>query len=212
MSRTEPTRMPELMSHDRADLDALLDSGVLAHVGFVDEDGTPAVLPTAVARWGDLLLAHGSTGSRWMRRVAAGVPVAVSIAVVDGVVVARSAFESSLLYTSAVLFGEFHVLDGADHEAALDVLTDRVLPGRTSEVRRPTRRELAATEVVAMPIETWSLRRSDGWPEDPEHDVAGPAWAGHLRYGPPPVTRHAAPDLRPGTPEPGSLDRVRGVR
>jgi nitroimidazol reductase NimA-like FMN-containing flavoprotein (pyridoxamine 5'-phosphate oxidase superfamily) len=199
------------MSLDRGDLDALLDSTVLAHIAFVD-DGTPAILPTAVARWGDRLLTHGSTGSRWMRRVAAGVPVAVSVAVVEGVVVARSAFESSLLYTSAVLFGQFRPLDEAEHEAALDVLTDRVLPGRTSEVRRPTRRELAATLVLAMPIDTWSLRRSDGWPEDPEEDVAGPAWAGHLRYGPPPVSRSPAPDLRPGTPEPGSLDRVSGVR
>ncbi|GAA3654037.1 pyridoxamine 5'-phosphate oxidase family protein [Nocardioides ginsengisoli] len=212
MSRTEPTRMPELMSHDRADLDALLEAGVLAHLSFVDDDGTPAVLPTAVARWGDLLLAHGSTGSRWMRRVASGVPTAVSVAVVDGVIVARSAFESSLVSTSAVLFGSFAVLEGADHEAALDVLTDRMLPGRTSEVRRHTRRELAATLVLAMPIQTWSLRRSDGWPEDPEEDVAGSAWAGLLRYGAPPVTRHPAPDLRPGIPEPGSLDRVRGVR
>lgn len=204
--------MPDLMSHERADLDALLDSGVLAHIAFVDDDGTPAVLPTAVARWGDLLLAHGSTGSRWMRRVASGAPTAVSVAVVDGVIVARSAFESSLLYTSAVLFGSFRVLEGAEHETALDVLTDRMLPGRTAEVRRPHRRELAATLVLAMPIETWSLRRSDGWPEDPEDDIAGPAWAGVLRYGEPAVTRHPAPDLRPGIAEPGSLDAIRGVR
>jgi hypothetical protein len=147
-----------------------------------------------------------------MRRIASGVPTAVSVAVVDGIIVARSAFESSLVYTSAVLFGSFGVLAGDQHAAALDVLTERMLPGRTTEVRRHTRRELAATLVLAMPIETWSLRRSDGWPEDPDEDVAGPAWAGVLRYGAPPTTRHPAPDLRSGIPEPASLDRVRGVR
>ena len=200
------------MSADRADLDALLDRTVLGHFAFTDDDGTPVSLPSVVARWGDRILTHGSTGSRWLRRMASGVPVAVSVAEVNGVIVARSAYESSLLYTSAVLFGSFTPLAGAEKLAALDVLTDRLLPGRTAEVRRPTAKELAATTMLAMPVTEWSLRRSDGWPEDPDSDVAGPAWAGHVRLGAPAATVAAAPDLRPGISVPRSAGRVSGLR
>jgi uncharacterized protein len=212
MSRTAATRMPEMMSADRADLDALLDRTVLGHFAFADEDGSPVALPSVLVRWEDRILTHGSTGSRWLRRIAAGVPVAVSVATVDGIVVARSAYESSLLYRSAVLFGSFAALDGEAKLAALDVLTDRLLPGRTAEVRRPTAKELAATTMLAMPIGEWSLRRSDGWPEDPDSDVAGPAWAGHIRFGAPPATLEAAPDLRPGIGVPPSAGRAGGIR
>jgi uncharacterized protein len=212
MSRTAATRMPEMMSADRADLDALLDRTVLGHFAFADEDGSPVALPSVVVRWEDRILTHGSTGSRWLRRIAAGVPVAVSVATVDGIVVARSAYESSLLYCSAVLFGSFSPLDDAAKLAALDVLTDRLLPGRTDEVRRPSAKELAATTMLAMPIGEWSVRRSDGWPEDPDSDVAGAAWAGHIRFGVPPATVAGAPDLRPGIAVPPSAGRVRGIR
>lgn len=210
MTRTTPTRLPGTMSAERGDLDALLDSTVVAHVAFVAEDGLPAVLPTAVARNGDALVVHGSTGSRWMRLVA-GCPAAVSIAAVDGVVVARSAFESSLLYRSAVLFGRFRRLDGREQRAALDVIADRLVPGRTAEVRAPTRRELAATLVLAMPIDEWSLRISDGWPEDPDEDVSGPAWAGVVRFGDRPAAAHAAPDLRAGVAIPASVSSLRAA-
>ncbi len=204
--------MPEMMSADRADLDALLDRTVLGHFAFADEDGRPVALPSVIARWGDRVLTHGSTGSRWLRRIAAGVPVAVSVATVDGIVVARSAYASSLLYASAVLFGAFTPLAGEEKLAALDVLTDRLLPGRTAEVRRPTAKELAATTMLAMPIGEWSVRLSDGWPEDPQDDVAGPAWAGLVRFGPPPATLAGAPDLRPGIPVAPSAGQARGIR
>ena len=104
--------MPEMMSHDRGALDALFDATIVGHVAFVDEDGGPAVLPTAVVRWGDRLVVHGSTGSRWMR-LAAGSPAVVSITAVDGIIVARSAFESSVSYRSAVVFGSFETLKSA---------------------------------------------------------------------------------------------------
>jgi uncharacterized protein len=168
MSRTTPTRMPELMSSDRSDLDTLLDKTVLAHIAFVSGDGTPALLPTMAARWGDRILVHGSTGSTWMRQIAAGIPVAVSLAVIDGIVVARSAFESSLLYSSAVLFGSFASVAAEEKEAALEVFTNRLLPGRAGEIRHPAARELAATILLAMPIGEWSLRGNNGWPDDPE--------------------------------------------
>ncbi len=160
MSRVS-TRLPEKMSSDRDALDALLDSTVLAHVAYVDDAGAPGVLPTAAVRWGDRLLVHGSTGSRWMR-LASQDPVTVSIAAVDGVVVARSAFESSVLYRSAVLFGRFTRLAGTELADALDVVTERLIPGRRVELRASTAKELAATMVLAMPIDDWSLRISDG--------------------------------------------------
>ncbi|ONH32973.1 pyridoxamine 5'-phosphate oxidase family protein [Pseudofrankia asymbiotica] len=210
MPRTEPTRLPELMSHDRADLDRLLASTVLGHVGFVD-DGHPVVLPTAVIRWDDQLVIHGSTGSRWLRAIATGRPVSVSVAAIDGVLVARSAFESALLYRSAVLFGAFTPITGPDKETALDVLTDRITPGRVAELRRPTTRELAATLLLAMPIRQWSMRVLDDWPHDPADDVAGPAWAGHVRFGAPPLTALDAPDLRPGIPPPTSATAITGI-
>lgn len=208
MARIDSTRMPELMSRDRRALDGLLDSTIVAHVAFVAEDDTPGILPTAAARWRDELVVHGSTGSRWMRLVS-GAPVAVSITAVDGIVVARSAFESSLLYRSAVLFGSFRRLDGQEKSDALDALTDRLIPGRLGEVRASTRRERAATLVLALPIREWSLRISDDWSEDPADDVADEAWAGHVRFGDRGHTVLAAPDLRPGIPVPPSVSGLR---
>ncbi len=208
MSRTTPIRLPRTMSTDRAALDALLASTVVGHVAFVTAEGEPAVLPTAVVRRGDELVVHGSTGSRWMR-LASGSPAVVSIAVVDGVVVARSAFESSLLYRSAVLFGRFRTLRGAEQSAALDAITERLIPGRVPEVRPSSRKELAATLVLAMPIDEWSLRVSDGGPAPPAEDGAGPAWAGTVRFGKRPTGVADAPDLRDGIPVPPSIAALR---
>jgi nitroimidazol reductase NimA-like FMN-containing flavoprotein (pyridoxamine 5'-phosphate oxidase superfamily) len=202
--------MPELMTTHREVLDALLDSTIVAHVAYVDENGAPGVLPTAVARWGDSLIVHGSTGSRWMRLVS-GAPAAVSVTAVDGIVVARSAFESSLIYRSAVLFGSFRVLAGDEKAEALDTLTEKLIPGRLSEVRPNRNKELAATLVLAMPIDEWSARVSDGWPEDSADDLAGDAWAGQVRFGSPPVTVVAAPDLRQGIRVPPSVRALGGI-
>lgn len=201
---TRITRLSELGSRDRGALDALLDQAQVGHVGVV-RDGLPVVVPTAVARDGDRLLMHGSTGSGWMREAAAGAPVCVTVTVIEGLVVARSAFESSMLYRSAALFGRCTSLDAAEKRQALDLFTEHLLPGRVAEVREPTTKELAATLVLALPIERWSLKISDGWPEDPEADVVGPAWAGvvrsRTRFGVP----EPAPDLRAGIEVPASV-------
>lgn len=202
-TRTDITRLREKGSGDRSALNALLDSQILGHFGFVDTSGLPVVIPTGVVRDGDVVLAHGSTGSPWMRRLAAGAPTCLTVTAVDGVVVARSAFESSLHYRSAVLFGACGVVD--DKVRALDLITDRLIPGRTAEIRRPRAQELAATLVFALPIREWSLKISDGWPDDPADDVAGEAWAGVV----PQITTHGrpqpAPDLRAGITEPLSV-------
>ncbi len=201
-------RLPELASTDRAALDRLLDGALVGHFALVAEDGTPAVIPTAVIRDGDRVLAHGSTGSRWMRRLASGVPTALAVTSYDGLLVARSAFESSIHYRSAVVYGRCTPLTD-DKPRALDLITERLLPGRVAEVRRPTQAELAATLVLALPIEDWSLRISDGWPEDGPDDVAGPAWAGVVPLRQVYDAPLAAPDLTDGIEVPPSVAGLR---
>jgi nitroimidazol reductase NimA-like FMN-containing flavoprotein (pyridoxamine 5'-phosphate oxidase superfamily) len=204
---TRLTRIPEKARFERADLDQLLDTVHIGHVGVIVDD-LPVVFPTAVARDGDRLLIHGSTGSPWMRRVADGAPVSIAVTGFDGLVVARSAFESSIHYRSAVLFGTCqHITDAADKAHCLDQITGALLPGRLVELRPPTKKELAATLVMALPIERWSLKVSAGWPDDPPDDVAGPAWAGvipaWISYGDP----IAAPDLTAGIAVTPSVQR-----
>jgi uncharacterized protein len=203
-ARTTITRLREKGSTDRSALDALLDSCLLGHFGLATDDG-PVVIPTAVVRDGDRVLAHGSTGSRWMRRLADGAPTCLTVTALDGVVVARSAFESSLHYRSAVLFGSCAPV--ADRDRALDLITERLIPGRTAEIRRPRPAELAATLVLELPIIEWSLKISAGWPEDPDDDVAGDAWAGVVPMTAGYAAPLAAPDLREGIAVPPSVRR-----
>jgi nitroimidazol reductase NimA-like FMN-containing flavoprotein (pyridoxamine 5'-phosphate oxidase superfamily) len=206
MSTTRITRLPEKASFDRAELDRLLDSVHIGHFALVADD-QPVAIPTAVVRDGDRVLAHGSTGSPWMRRLAAGARTSLAVTAFDGLVVARSAFESSMHYRSAVLFGVCTPVERADVRRALDVITEALLPGRAAEVREPSAKELAATLVLQLPIEQWSLKVSAGWPDDPAEDVAGPAWAGvipaRVSYGEP----VAAPDLRAGISPAPSIQR-----
>jgi nitroimidazol reductase NimA-like FMN-containing flavoprotein (pyridoxamine 5'-phosphate oxidase superfamily) len=203
-ARTEITRLREKARTDRAELDALLDSVHLGHFALAT-GGAPVVIPTAVVRDGDRIVAHGSSGSHWMRTLANGAPTCLAVTAVDGVVAARSAFESSIHYRSAVLFGTCAVLDGADKEQALDLVTAALIPGRVAELRRPAEKELAATLVLALPITEWSLKVSAGWPDDPPEDVDGDAWAGVIPvvrcFGPP----VPAPDLRAGIALPPSV-------
>jgi nitroimidazol reductase NimA-like FMN-containing flavoprotein (pyridoxamine 5'-phosphate oxidase superfamily) len=209
--RTEITRLREKARTERADLDALLDS---VHVGHfaLSTDAGPVVFPTAVVRDGDRVLAHGSTGSRWLRALADGAPTCLEVTAVDGLVAARSAFESSIHYRSAVLFGTCTVLEGPDKEHALDLVTNALIPGRVAEVRRPTDKELAATLVLALPIVEWSVKVSAGWPDDPAEDVDGDAWAGVI-----PLLRSfgeplPAPDLRAGIAVPPSVAGLADTR
>jgi nitroimidazol reductase NimA-like FMN-containing flavoprotein (pyridoxamine 5'-phosphate oxidase superfamily) len=206
-TRTQITRLREKARLERAALDDLLDSSRVGHFGLVDEAGRPVVIPTAIVRAADQVLAHGSTGSRWMRALAAGAPTCLTVTALDGLVVARSAFESSLHYRSAVLFGTCTPV--TDRERALDVITEALLPGRTAELRRPSGREIDATLVLALPIEEWSLKVSDGWPDDRPEDLPGDAWAGVVPlvsgYGEP----RPAPDLRAGITVPPSVQALR---
>ncbi|MDT5190616.1 MAG: uncharacterized protein QOI28_2867 [Mycobacterium sp.] len=203
---TRITRIGEKQDTSRSSLDELLDSTPLATVALI-RDGHPVIFPTGFARIGDELVIHGSTGSPWMRALAGGAAAAVSVTALDGVVVARSAFESSFRYRSAALFGVFELVPEADKVPYLESVTEVFIPGRVAELRPSTRRELAATMALRMPIgeDNWSLKVSAGWPEDPEEDVAADAWAGvvpmTISYGAP----QSAPDLTPGIPVPASV-------
>jgi nitroimidazol reductase NimA-like FMN-containing flavoprotein (pyridoxamine 5'-phosphate oxidase superfamily) len=199
--RTRIRRLPEKAVDDPAVLHAILDAARVAHVGFADEDGRPVVIPTGAARDGDRLLLHGSTGSRLFRRLAAGAEVCVTLTMLDGMVLARSAFESSMHYRSAMVFGVATEVRDDDKAAALRAMSEAWLPGRWDTLRAPTEKELAATMVLALPLDEWSVKVSDGPPEDPESDLDAPVWAGVL----PLVTTYGdpvpAPDLR-GDPAP----------
>ena len=191
MTNTTLTRMHDRAVTDRTELDRLLDDTVLAHIGMVDDTGSAVVIPTGIARDGDRILIHGSTGSGWMRRVAEGRQVCVTVTDLNGIIVARSSFESSFRYRSAVLFGTFTRLSDPDVSHALDVIIEHFLPGRRAEIRGTRRRELAATMVLAMPIQDWSLKISGAWPTDPADDVAG-EHLGRRHPLPCPVRRPAA--------------------
>lgn len=203
---TRVTRLGEKQTASREALDALLASTPLATIALV-RDGHPTVFPTGFTRVGDELVVHGSTGSPWLRALAAGAPAAISVTTLDGVVVARSGFESSFHYRSAALFGVFEPVPEADKVSYLDALTDAFIPGRVAELRPSTRREIAATVALRMAItaDNWSLKVSAGWPEDPDSDVAGDAWAGVVPmatvYGDP----RPAPDLTAGIELPQSV-------
>ncbi|HJQ43763.1 MAG TPA: pyridoxamine 5'-phosphate oxidase family protein, partial [Jatrophihabitantaceae bacterium] len=201
VTRTELTRHPEKSSSERADLDALLDSERIGHFSLSTDAG-PVIIPTAIARDGDRVLAHGSTGSTWMRALADGAATCLAVTAFDALVVARSAFESSMHYRSAVIFGRCVPVRDDEKAEALDLITDHLIPGRVAELRRPTAKELAATQVLALPIEEWSVKMSAKWPEDGDADIAGDAWAGvvprAVTFGSP----RPAPNLRDGIPVP----------
>lgn len=196
-------RIPENMSQDRRAFDVLLESSIVAHIGFYAWQ-RPQVFPTAFAVLDDSIVIHGSTGSRWMRALV-DQPATVEVTKVDAIVVARSTFESSVRYRSAMIFGSFAQVHGDRKAALLEAVSDRLIPGRTQEVRPSTKRELAATAVLSMPIDQWSLRVSDGWPEDEDDDIAAQAWAGVVAFGAPTARIEAAPDLRDGITVPKSV-------
>jgi uncharacterized protein len=176
-SRTRIRRLPEKTVEDRGVMESILDAAIVAHVG-VAVGGQPFVLPVGHARDGDRLLLHGSTGSRLFRTIAGGAPVCVTVTLLDGLLVARSLFESSMHYRSVVILGRGVAMKGAAKVAALDVLADKLLPGRRADARPPTRKELAATAVVAVPLVEWSVKVSAGEPEVVDDDAGWEPWTG----------------------------------
>jgi nitroimidazol reductase NimA-like FMN-containing flavoprotein (pyridoxamine 5'-phosphate oxidase superfamily) len=176
--RTTHHRRPSRGSHDRSVVNAILDEALVCHVGFVD-GGQPFVLPTAHARVEDRLYLHGAVASRMLGALAEGAPVCVTVTLVDGVVLARSAFHHSMNYRSVVVLGTARVVtEPREKRAALDALVDHVAPGRSRQTRPPDESELRATLVLCLPITEASAKIRSGPPIDLEDDHALPGWAG----------------------------------
>jgi uncharacterized protein len=175
--RTRVKRIPDRGRYDRETIDAILDEGLVCHVGF-EVDGQPYVIPTLYARAGDVVYLHGSSASRTLRQLSAGVPVCVTVTLLDGLVLARSVFHHSMNYRSVVLFGTATPLEGGEKESALHALVEHLAPGRWDEARQPTPTELKATSILALPIDEASAKVRSGPPKDEPEDEDLPVWAG----------------------------------
>ncbi|WP_174187026.1 pyridoxamine 5'-phosphate oxidase family protein [Nocardia barduliensis] len=200
--RSTPTRATDRARTDRAELDAVLDAGLICHLGVL-LGGTPVVLPTTYGRDGDTLYLHGSTGAGNMRAALAG-DISVGVTLVDGVVYARSAMHFSMNYRSAVVLGRAREVSGHDERLhGLRVIVEHAAPSSWSRVRPPSKKELAATTVLALDLTEASVKIREGGPKDDEADIeAGGVWAGVLplrQVWDAPVD---SPDLAPGIPVP----------
>jgi nitroimidazol reductase NimA-like FMN-containing flavoprotein (pyridoxamine 5'-phosphate oxidase superfamily) len=173
--RTKLSRLPKRGSHDRETVDAILDEALIGHVAWV-HDGRPAVIPTLVARDGDRVLIHGSSASRTLRALRAGIEACLEVTHVDGIVLARSAFHHSMNYRSAILYGTLEPVQ--DAERALEIFTEKLVPGRWEHVRWPNRKELKATTVLGLPITEGSAKIREGMPVDDDEDYDLDTWAG----------------------------------
>lgn len=190
--------------YDRVTIYAVLDEALVCHVGFV-ADGQPVVIPTSHWRVGERLFFHGGQGSRLARVLATSDEVCVSVALVDGLVLARSAFHHSINYRSVVLFGRPEPVEDPEAKAAaFAILIDKLAPGRSAAVRSPTAKELAATRVSALPIAEGSAKLRAGLPVDSASDLTWPVWAGVIPVatvrGTPEPDEHVPPGLVDGMP------------
>ena len=195
---TRLKRLPERGSHDFELACRIIDEAKICHVGFTLQ-GQPYVVPMALGRDGDRILLHGSVASRLVKELVGGLPCCVTVTHLDGLVLARSAFHSSMNYRSLMVFGRAEPIeDVAEKTRCLDALVDHLVPGRSAELRPSSRKELNATALLALPIETFSIKTRSGPPSDAAADLDADVWAGvvplALRAGEP----EDAPDLKNG--------------
>ncbi|MEI6361469.1 MAG: pyridoxamine 5'-phosphate oxidase family protein [Actinomycetes bacterium] len=208
--RTRVRRIPERTVTEVGALHDVLDAGLVAHVAVHDADGQPYVIPVAFARRANEVVFHGSTGSRLFRSLAEGQPTCLTVTLLDGLVLARSAFESSMNYRSVMVLGVARRLDGDDELDALRVITEHLLPGRWTECRQPNAKERAATLTLALSLDECSVKIRTGGPEDVPEDITDPVysrvWAGTVpmyeSFGTPILSDEALPD----TPVPAYIN------
>ena len=208
--RTRVRRLHERGRYDRETIDAVLDAGLVAHLGFV-HDEQPFVVPTLHARVGDRVYVHGSAASRTLRQLATGIPACLTVTLLDGIVLARSIFEHSMNYRSVVVLGTATPVTEPDEKAtALEAFSEKVLPGRWAEARPPTAKELKATSILRLPLDEASAKIRTGGPEDGDTpDAELDVWAGHLPLVVQALAPVPDPTLRPGIPIPPALERYR---
>jgi uncharacterized protein len=197
--RTTVRRLPARGSYNRDLIHSILDEAMVCHVGFV-VDGRPFVIPTLHVRVGDRLYMHGAPGSRMLKAMASGVDVCVTVTLVDGLVLARSAFHHSMNYRSVVVFGVAEAVDDPEEKTrVLNALSEHLVPGRWRDVRGPAAGELKATSILSLPIDEASAKVRTGPPVDDEEDYARPAWAGvvplSLKAGEPVPCPRLAPGI-----------------
>ncbi|MBX6323361.1 MAG: pyridoxamine 5'-phosphate oxidase family protein [Rhodospirillaceae bacterium] len=196
--RTQVKRLPKRGRYDRATIDAILDAGLVCHVGYV-VDGQPYVTPTAYWRDGEHVYWHGSSASRMLRTLQRGVPACLTVAHIDGLVLARAGFHHSINYRSVMVLGTARLVEErAQKVAALRAFVERLYPGRWAAVRPPTEQELKATTVLSMPLTEASAKIRTGPPIDDEEDYPLPCWAGVVGLRTVVAGREADPRLPPG--------------
>jgi nitroimidazol reductase NimA-like FMN-containing flavoprotein (pyridoxamine 5'-phosphate oxidase superfamily) len=202
---TKFNREAERGSHDFELACKVLDAGKICHVGFTVNE-QPYVVPMAYARLGKQLLIHGSVASRLMKNLADGLPCCVTVTHFDGLVYARSSFNSSMNYRSVMVFGTAKLITDPDEkDKGIQALVDHLMPGRRADLRDSTRKELNATSLLSLPIETFSTKCRTGPPEDKKSDLDTPVWAGVVPLETVPGEPVDAPDLLEGVERPGYL-------
>jgi len=178
---TTHRRHPERGSHDWETIAAILDEGVFCHVGF-SVDGQPFVVPTGYGRDGSVLYIHGSSASRMLRALSRGLPACVTVSLIDGLVLARSAFKHSINYRSVIVLGSPRPVTGDEKLHGLRIITEHMARGRWQEIRKPSAKELKATAVLRMDIDEASAKVRSGGPLDYDEDVDRAVWAGQLPF------------------------------
>jgi nitroimidazol reductase NimA-like FMN-containing flavoprotein (pyridoxamine 5'-phosphate oxidase superfamily) len=207
--RTTVRRLPDRGRYERADAEAVLDEALICHLGFV-VDGQPYVIPTIHARAGNTVYIHGSPASRMLRTLRDGIDVCLTASIIDGLVLARSAFHHSINYRSVVVLGRAtEVTDPRAKTLALEVVTNHVLSGRWDEVRPMSDKELRATTVLALPLDEASVKMRSGPPIDDDEDYALPIWAGVVPLSLVPGEPMPDPRLLPGIDVAPSVARLR---
>lgn len=178
--RTKVKRLPARGHYDSETINAILDEALVCHVGF-SVDGQPYVIPTSYARVGDMLYIHGSAASRMLREITKGIEICVTVSLIDGLVLARSAFHHSINYRSVLILGQATLVEDIDEKnRALEAITEHIVPGRWTAVRPPTELELKGTSVLSLLISEASAKVRTGPPVDDEEDYSLDVWAGVL--------------------------------
>jgi len=205
LADTRLRRLPERGSTDFELACSIIDEARICHVGFTLDD-QPYVIPMALGRDGNNLLLHGSVVSRLLHELSQGLSCCVTVTHLDGLVLARSAFHSSMNYRSLMVFGKAtQVTDPEEKGRGLDVLVEHLAPGRLADLRASTRKELNATTLLALPIESYSIKSRSGPPSDAASDIAAPIWAGVIPVRLTQTRAEDAPDMTEDVPVPGYL-------
>lgn len=207
--RTQVKRLPKRGKYDAETVHKILDEAFVCHVGFV-VDEQPYVIPTNFGRVGDTVYLHGSAASRMLRTLSGGIPVCVTVTLVDGLVLARSAFHHSVNYRSVVILGTAKLVeDSAEKMEALRLFTEHIMKGRWDEIRWPNEQEMRGTTVLALPLEEVSAKVRIGGPIDDEEDYSLPVWAGVLPLSQTKGEPVADEKLKAGTPVPDYITRYK---